>query len=269
MHIRAISCRVKKQIGVNGKMLTEQRKRHLLAVLTKDGRIIAKSTATDLGVSEDTIRRDLRELAREGQLQRVHGGALPSSPATASLSVRSKIAPQEKVAIGRLAASMILPGQVVFVDGGTTALQLARHLDLRVAATIITHSPQVAAALADHAVDVHLIGGKLFKHSMVSLGATAMLAVQDIRADAFFMGVTGIHPEAGLTTGDAEEAQMKRAIASVSAELIVMASSEKLGAASPFVILPTHHTSVLIVPRGSDAAVVRQFRTIGMAVKLA
>ncbi|MCA3641753.1 MAG: DeoR/GlpR transcriptional regulator, partial [Methylobacterium sp.] len=157
-------------------MLTEQRKRYLLALLAKEGRIVAKSAASDLDLSEDTIRRDLRELASEGKLQRVHGGALPASPAVGALLARTLIVPSEKEAIGRCAAAMILPGQLVFIDGGTTALQLAKHLDRQLKATIVTHSPQVATALTDHAVDVHVIGGRLFKHSMVSVGATALLA---------------------------------------------------------------------------------------------
>ena len=219
-----------------------------------------------MDLSEDTIRRDLRELASEGKLQRVHGGALPASPAVGALLARTLIVPSEKEAIGRCAAAMILPGQLVFIDGGTTALQLAKHLDRQLKATIVTHSPQVATALSDHAVDVHVIGGRLFKHSMVSVGATALLALKDFRPDVFFMGVTGIHPEAGLTTGDAEEAVMKRAIAEASGELVVMASSEKLLAASSFVILDANRANTVLVPDDTKEATVRQFRSMGIEI---
>jgi DeoR/GlpR family transcriptional regulator of sugar metabolism len=248
-------------------MLTEQRKRHLLSLLGQEGRIVAKSVAADLALSEDTIRRDLRELAAEGLLQRVHGGALPASPATGTLATRRSIAPDEKAAIGRYAASLILPGQTVFVDGGTTALQLVGHLDPGLGATIVTHSPLVAGALADHAVDVLLIGGTLFKHSMVSVGVAALQAIRDVRPDMFFMGVTGVHPTAGLTTGDAEEAAMKRAIADASAELVVMASSEKIGAASPFVIAPVERMDILIVPAGFEAEIGAHYAALGVSVR--
>lgn len=248
-------------------MLTEQRKRHLLSLLKQDGRIVAKSVAAGLGLSEDTIRRDLRELAAEGLLQRVHGGALPASPAVGTLATRLSIGAADKAAIGRYAASMIRPGQTVFVDGGTTAMQLVNHLDHRLMATIVTHSPLVAGALADHAVDVLLIGGKLFKHSMVSVGVAALRAVSEIRPDIFFMGVTGVHPTAGLTTGDPEEAAMKRAIADTAAELVVMASSEKIGAASPFVIAPIERTDILITPAGTDQDSSTQFTALGVEVR--
>ena len=103
-----------------------------------------------MGVSEDTIRRDLRELAQEGLLQRVHGGALPASPAIADFSGRELLAPDGKIAIGRAAARMVQRGQVVILDGGTTARQVARHLPLDLKATIVTHSPTIALELVNH-----------------------------------------------------------------------------------------------------------------------
>ena len=109
-------------------MLTSQRKQAILAALQRDGQVVAKAMSELFGVSEDTVRRDLRELAAEGLLQRVHGGALPASPAMADFAQRQQIGPQAKSAIARRAAQMVLPGQVVFIDGGTTCVQLARSL---------------------------------------------------------------------------------------------------------------------------------------------
>src|SRR5580692_1398113 len=139
-------------------MLTQQRKSHILSVLRRDGQVVAKALSAELSLSEDTIRRDLRELAQEGLLQRVHGGALPASAATADFSGRQQVAPDEKIAIGRAAASLVQPGQVVFIDGGTTAVQMARHLDPHLRATVVTHSPSVAVELVPHTgVDVVMI----------------------------------------------------------------------------------------------------------------
>ena len=132
-------------------MLTTHRKQQILAILKRNGQVIAKEVSHSMGVSEDTIRRDLREMAQEGLLQRVHGGALPASPAVADFAGRESIATEGKVAIGRAAARMIHPGQVVILDGGTTARQLARHLLPDLNATIITHSPTIALELVNHA----------------------------------------------------------------------------------------------------------------------
>jgi len=176
-------------------VLTTQRKQHILEVLRRSGQVIAKELSDELGLSEDTIRRDLRELAAEGLLQRVHGGALPSSPAMGDIAARSVVATDEKRMIGRAAAGMVQPGQVVILDGGTTALQIARHFSPALKATVVTHSATIAVELGSHPlIEVILVGGRLFKHSMVAVGAPAIEAIGRIRADTYFMGVTGIHP---------------------------------------------------------------------------
>jgi DeoR/GlpR family transcriptional regulator of sugar metabolism len=247
-------------------MLTQQRKRHLLDVLKSTGRIVAKETAISLGVSEDTVRRDLRELAADGLLLRVHGGALPASRATENLAARSKISISEKVALARAAAGLIRPEQVIFLDGGTTTLELVKHIDRDLRLMIVTHSPTVAAELVDHRADVQLIGGRLFKHSMVSVGAEAGEAIRRIRADAYFMGVTGVHAEYGLSTGNAEEATIKRMIADTSAEIIVMASTEKIGAASSFLIMPAASVTHLLVPESTSHHSLEPFRELGLEI---
>ena len=248
-------------------MLTQQRKVHLLEVLKRDGQIVAKALSQELGLSEDTIRRDLRELAAEGRLQRVHGGALPASPAVVDFAHRRRLASDGKAAIGRTAARMVRPGQVVFLDGGTTAVQLARHLPHDLRATVVTHSPSIAVELVDHPkVAVELIGGRLFKHSLVTVGAAAIEAIARVRADTFFMGVTGVHPEIGLTTGDPEEAAVKRALCRCAAETVVLASREKLGAASPYVIVPLADITTLVVELSTDEAIVDRYRNLGMTV---
>ncbi|MET0335819.1 MAG: DeoR/GlpR family DNA-binding transcription regulator [Rhizobacter sp.] len=248
-------------------MLTVQRKQLILQRLSAEGQVIAKDIAHELGISEDTIRRDLRELAQAGKLQRVHGGALPASVAVGDLAVREQVSTDEKAALGRAGAAMIQPGQVVILDGGTTALQVARHLDPGLRATVVTHSPNVAVALAAHPhIEILVLGGRLFRHSMVNVGAAVIDAVSRLRADLYFMGVTGIHPEAGLSTGDAEEAAVKNALHGRAAETIVLASSEKLMAASPFLVTTLDEISQLVVPAGTPARTLKALRTGGAKV---
>lgn len=248
-------------------MLTRHRKQLILDALRRDGQVVAKALATQLSVTEDTIRRDLRELARDGALQRVHGGALPASAALANFGAREAVSTAEKLAIGRAAAALVRPGQVVFIDGGTTAVQLARNLDRRLDATVVTHSPSVAVALVDHTVEVLVVGGRLFKHSLVNAGAAAMEAIARIRADTYFMGVTGIHPTAGLSTGDAEEAAIKRAIMAASAETVVLASSEKVGAASPYVVAEVAQATIVLAAKASPPEVLLSLEAMGIEVR--
>lgn len=236
-------------------MLTEQRKHLILDRLRRDGRIVAKDLSVELGLSEDTIRRDLRELAATGQLTRVHGGALPASPTVAGLAARRVMAVEEKQRLGKAAAALVERGQTVFIDGGTTHLALVQHLPLALEATVITHSPQIAAALEPHeGVTLILIGGTLLRHSMVSVGAAALEAISRLRADLFFLGLTGLHPEEGGTTGDYEEAQIKRAIVQRSAEVVSLLTAEKIGAVSPFLVCRAEALSSVIVPRGAAPA---------------
>jgi DeoR/GlpR family transcriptional regulator of sugar metabolism len=251
-------------------MLTTRRKQLLLARLAAEGQLVAKALAQELGTSEDTIRRDLRELAADGRLQRVHGGALPASAAMGDLAVREQVSVADKAALGRFGAALIRPGQVVILDGGTTAMQVARHLAPGLRATIVTHSPPVAVELARHpGIEILVLGGRLFRHSMVNVGADVIDAASRLRADLFFLGVTGVHPEAGLSTGDAEEAAVKRALHARAAETIVLASPEKLLAASPFVVAPLAELSLLVVARATSARVTQALRAGGVKVQKA
>jgi DeoR/GlpR family transcriptional regulator of sugar metabolism len=249
-------------------MLTAQRKNLILGRLAAEGLIVAKDLAQELGTSEDTIRRDLRELAQAGKLQRVHGGALPASAAVADLQVREQVSPQDKIDLGRAGASMIRTKQVVILDGGTTALQVARHLAPDLRATIVTHSPTVAVQAAKHPhVDIIMLGGRLFRHSMVNVGAALIDAASRLRADLYFMGVTGVHPKEGLTTGDVEEAAVKRALHERAAETVVLASAEKLMTASPFLVAPIGEIALLVVPQNTPHRILRTLRAGGVKVE--
>lgn len=248
-------------------MLTTQRKKLILDRLRQKGEVVAKALSQELAISEDTIRRDLRELAQEGKLQRVHGGALPASAALATLDARQTIAPAEKQALGRTGAAMVQAGQLVFLDGGTTALQVAAHLDPALRATVVTHSLTVALELAKKPqLEIIMLGGTLFRHSMVNVGAAVIEAVLRLRADLYFMGVTGVHTGVGLSTGDYEEAAVKRALHASAAETVVLASHEKLGAASPFVIAPLRALAALVVPPQTAAETVEVYRAAGVKV---
>jgi DeoR/GlpR family transcriptional regulator of sugar metabolism len=248
-------------------MLTTHRKQQILAILGQTGQVVAKDISQTMGVSEDTIRRDLRELAQEGLLQRVHGGALPASPAVADFAGRKKLRHEGKVAIGKAGASMIQPGQVVILDGGTTSREIARHLPLDLKVTIVTLSPTIALGLLNHAgIEVILIGGRLFKHSVVAVGAAAIESISRIHADTFYMGVTGVHPETGLTTGDFEEAAVKRALSRAAAETLVLASAEKLNAASPYEVIGLEEVNGIITERSVDGELVKPYTERGITI---
>ena len=246
-------------------MLTTQRKQLILRRLQSDGQFVAKTFSAELGISEDTVRRDLRELAAEGRLQRVHGGALPASAAVGDMQIRAQLAPDEKRLLGRAGAALVQPGQLVILDGGTTNLQVVQHLPLALRATVVTHSPTIAVALAGHPhIDVLMLGGRLYRHSMVNVGAGVIEAAARVRADWYFMGVTGVHAQAGLTTGDYEEAAVKRALHERAAETVVLATQDKLGAASAFTVAALNEVAALVVPPATPAPLRKRLQGTGV-----
>ncbi|NKY40056.1 DeoR/GlpR family DNA-binding transcription regulator [Cellulomonas septica] len=248
-------------------MLTAQRRDVLLARLHRDGRIVAKDLAAELGLSPDTLRRDLRDLAQAGLCQRVYGGALPASPAVGDLASRGGVSIASKDRVAAAAARLVTPGSTAILDGGTTALAVARALPPDLDATIVTHSPGVAAALVEHPrAEVVVLGGRLFKHSGVACGAAAVEAAERVTADVFLLGVTGVHPTAGLTTGDADEAAMKRALARRAADTFVLASAEKVGAASRFAVLPLDEVAGVVTDVAAEDPTLVELRRAGVAL---
>jgi DeoR/GlpR family transcriptional regulator of sugar metabolism len=248
-------------------LLAAERHDFLLARLRADGKLVAKDLAAELGIAEDSIRRDLRELAAAGLCQRVYGGALPVSPAVADYAARGSIATGSKQRVAAAAARLVLPGSTLLLDGGTTALAVAAALPADLQATVVTHSPTIAAALVDHPrVEVYVLGGRLLKHSAVTCGAAAVEAAAAVSADVFLLGVTGVHEQAGLTTADPDEAAMKRALARRAADTYVLASTEKIGTASPFTVLPLSGVSGIITDAPADHATLAHLETAGVTV---
>lgn len=248
-------------------MLVAQRRAQLLRLLEETGKIVAKDVAADLGISEDSIRRDLRDLAAEGLCQRVYGGALPASPAIVDYAARHSVEPHGKRAVAATAAALVRPGGTLLLDGGTTALAVAQSLQQELDCTVITNSPTIASALLHHPhADLFLLGGRIFKHSAVACGAAAVEAAQNVSADLCFIGVTGVHPEAGLTTGDAEDAAMKRALAERAAETYILASSEKIGTASPYRVLAWGQIAGVITDAAPSNATIKDVAKHGVQI---
>ena len=158
----------------------------------------------------------------------------------------------------------------MFLDGGTTDAEIARALPRNFAFTIVTHSPTIAAELEHHpTAEVILTGGRLYKHSMVATGAAAMAAISQLRPDLFFLGVTAAHPVHGLSTGDFEEAAIKRHIAHCAAETHVLLTEEKFDLVSPCPVLGISEVAGLIVPMEVTAERLKPYRDLNGAIAAA
>jgi DeoR/GlpR family transcriptional regulator of sugar metabolism len=248
-------------------MLREERHYYILEQLRLAGRIETQELSRSLAVSEDTLRRDLRELAADGKLQRVHGGALLRSPATGSFAEREGQAAGAKRTLALAAVRLLQDDQVILIDGGTTNLQVARHLPRTLRATIVTSSPAIAlAVLPLPQVDVLLLGGRLAKQVETTIGVTTAEALRCIRADVCLLGVCSLHAEFGISVADSEEAQIKRLMVAQAGEVVAVALADKLGTAMPYVVAPvrelTHLVTECFVPQEALAPYEEQGITV-------
>lgn len=248
-------------------MLTAERRRSILQMLQRNGKVLASELSKTLLVSEDTIRRDLRELAAAGELQRVHGGALLYSPTTASFETRKQQAPETKTALAKAAVGLIQQDQVLILDGGTTLLQVAQHLPTDLRATIITHSPPIALTLADYPkIEVILIGGRLYKHELVTVGAATIDAFRTIHADLCFLGIGSLHPTVGISTYDLEEAYVKRSMIASATNVVALTSAEKLGTIAPYIVGPISALTRLVTDATATDDVLAAYRLQGIHI---
>ena len=248
-------------------MLTAERQAVIVELLNQRGRVLANDLGTELGVSADTIRRDLRDLDELGLLRRVHGGALPRTGDAAPFAARARRAPEAKASIARRAAGLVHDGQVVILDGGTTTVEVARALRPDLRATIVTTSPPVAVALSEHRwVDIAVIGGSLRRDALVAVGAETVDALRMIRADVVMLGVCGLHPEVGVTANDLEEARVKRAMIESAAAVVALADHDKLGTAMPVVVAQIDVVTTLITDSDVNDQTLEPYRAVGLEV---
>jgi DeoR/GlpR family transcriptional regulator of sugar metabolism len=248
-------------------LLPEERKRAILEQLATEGRVSAADLCRILRVSEDTVRRDLRDLDEAGLLRRVHGGAHPRAQATLAYAARTQVQQPAKQALAKVAADLVRPGQVIFIDGGTTTLEIARCLPRELRATVLTVSPPVAMALGEHTgIEVHLLGGRLHREAMTTVGAETVEAVRQVRADLCLLGVCSLHGEAGITTPHAEEVAIKRAMLQRSADTVAVTAADKLGTVSSFVVAPAERLATLVTESSVPEAVLAPFHKLKLRV---
>jgi DeoR/GlpR family transcriptional regulator of sugar metabolism len=236
-----------RQDAVDG-LLPDERERLILDRLRQHGRVLASELAAELHTSEHTVRRHLRDLANAGHCKRVYGGALLASPAGEAASTRMREAVDRKASLAAVAASIVRPKQVILLDAGSTNVAIAQALPDNADLTVVTNSPEACMRMLERpGFDVILIGGRLSARAAGAMGATALLQVQQIRADLCFLGACALDPDEGVAAFDAEEAELKRAMVSASGLVAIAMTSEKLMTAAPFVVAPASAVDYLIV----------------------
>jgi DeoR/GlpR family transcriptional regulator of sugar metabolism len=248
-------------------MLTAERRQRILDLLEREGKLVAAHLAEQFQLSHDTIRRDLRDLADEGLIRKVHGGALPVTPNVPAFAARERTHGQAKSGIARVAAKIVKSGSVVVMDSGTTNLEIARFFPEDLLGTIVTNNVPLAVALSSHRrLEVILLGGTLMKDAQGTIGAIAIEALGRLHADVCFLGICSLHAEAGVTCFDFEEAQVKRAMVECSAEVVAVAIPEKLGTISPHAVCRAAEVTQLVTESSVPSAKLEPFRRLGVSI---
>ncbi|MGI2328372.1 DeoR/GlpR family DNA-binding transcription regulator [Planococcus sp. YIM B11945] len=228
-------------------MLKEERQQRIVEILNEERKVIASDLSKRLFVSEDTIRRDLKELDLQGLVKRVHSGAMRIGPPVVDFSTRQTVLNEMKIKLAEKAMEFIKDGMVLLIDGGTTNLHLANQLPLSLKATVITNSPPIAMALIHHEnVEVLMVGGTLFKQSLVNLGIDTVETLNAMRADLYIMGIYKVDSNAGVSVPSLSEALVKRKMAAISTEILAMVTPDKLDTISSHIVCPTNELTYLI-----------------------
>ena len=246
-------------------LMPAERQQEILERIRKDGRVLAAHLAREFSTSEDTIRRALRDLAAQGLCARVYGGALAISPASGTILQRRREAVDRKLALGQKTASIIQPGQFVFIDAGSTNLAVATSLPKSIGLTVATHDPTIAAVLADR-TDLTLItiGGRVNPLIGAAVDGQALRLILDLRPDLLLLGVCAMDVDDGIAVFHSDDAQIKRALLEISGSVAIAVLNEKLSASAPFRVSEVDVVADLVVEADAPTKIVSAFESRGI-----
>lgn len=248
-------------------MLKRERHNLILEQIMYKKRVVTSELCEELNVSEYTIRRDLNELAKEGKLLKVHGGALATSQHLYSFQEHEILDHDKKLVIAKKALSFIENNDVLIIGGGTTNLELVNILPKDLGVTIFTYSLSIAMSLSEHPkADVIVFGGRLMKSAQIVMGMDMLSNISKIRADTCFLGASGVDLNSGLTEIDWEVSQVKQAIIEVSDNVVLLSTSEKLDTRHRFVVGGLDKINTLVTEVDADSSVFASYKKRGLHV---
>ena len=233
-------------------MLARHRQSLILQAVRNDGSARVSDLTQQLGVSDMTIRRDLEVLAKDGLVEKVHGGAvLPGSHGGHEPGFEDKLVLErpEKTSIARAAAALVRPGTAIAIAAGTTTFALAQCLLDVPGLTVVTNSLRVANLFSgNHSPDVAsvVLTGGMRTASDALVGPVADLTIASLHFDTLFLGCTGLDPEVGLSTPNLAEAETNRALIKVARRVVVLADHTKWGVVSLASFAPVDKVNVLV-----------------------
>ena len=248
-------------------MLKSERQEHILREVNIHNKVLCSDLSIKLRVSEDTIRRDLNELAEQDKVIKVHGGALSKSYHTSTYRQAEVYSLQEKTIIAGKAVTLLKEGMLVFVSGGTTNRELARILPPHLSATFFTPSLSTAIQLMEHpSSEVILLGGKVSRNAGISVGGEVIRRLTELRADLCILGTNSIDPEEGITDSDWEVVQVKKAMIKRADKVAALALSEKLNSTQRMKVCDINQIDYLITELPARDNKLLAYRKSGLEV---
>ena len=252
------------------------RQQQILELVQQNNRISVVEICTRFGVSEMTARRDLQELDREGLLRRVHGGAVYNLGRSYEppLKIRTKKRFNQKKAIGQKAAELILDGDSIALDIGTTTLEIARSLHEKRNLTVVTAGLPIANEIvASYSLesDIRLImtGGVVRSSELSMVGAFASRMYTELHVDKAFVGIAGISLESGLTEYSLEDASVKWSLLKSASQVIVVADGSKFGKTAFASVGPLDAVHTIITDSSAPPDILAALTNSGIEVLVA
>ena len=252
-------------------MHAADRRHTILARVAEEQTMHVGELAADLGVSEMTIRRDIRRLERDGFIRQTYGGATAHLTRSFDISfnARALLAAREKRLIGMRAAGLIEAARVLFLGIGSTTEQFARYLPARSDLTVVTPSLPIASLLGTRAMHVVTLGGAVLRDELTCVGPIAVATLGRYRFDAAVIGAAGISARWGITELTEEEAAVQRAALERTERVILIADGSKVGAATPIVVAPANEAATLVTDPSASPDELAQLRRLGVEVLIA
>jgi DeoR/GlpR family transcriptional regulator of sugar metabolism len=248
-------------------MLKKERQAFILHQVNLHNKVLSSTLSQEMNVSEDTIRRDLQELADDGSLIKVHGGALSRSFNNHFLPEHEIYSFDKKRSIANKAMDLIHDGMFVLTSGGTTIIELARALAPNLRATFISGSiPAVMEYMKHPNIDVIVIGDKVSKNSKITIGGDAIEKIKQIRADLCILGINAIDAAHGVTDNDWDVVQLKKAMIESSKKVICLTITEKINTSQPIQVCTLDKIDILITESDPTNKLFEPFINAGIKV---
>ncbi|WP_224997851.1 DeoR/GlpR family DNA-binding transcription regulator [Cesiribacter sp. SM1] len=227
-------------------MLKEERQDFIIKQINLHNKVLSSDLSIKLNVSEDTVRRDLNELAESGKILKVHGGALSKS-FHYPFQANDVYAKESKKHIAQKVIQLLKDDMTVLVGGGTTMIEVARLIPDGLKCTFFTVSPLVALELAEHnSVTVILLGGQLSKNAQINIGAQVVNQLYEIKVDLCILGANSISLEEGVTDSDWEVVQVKKAMMRSAKKVVIMSIAEKLNSSQDLKVCDLSNVHYLV-----------------------